>query len=105
GDDRANIAVAAAGRLLRPDLTVICRAESTASAAEMRLFSVDRIVNPHQQFGEYLSLAIRSPGSYQLLAWLTGLPGTTLGEQTEPPQGPWLVYGDGFFAALVAAKL
>ncbi|MCU0735069.1 MAG: NAD-binding protein, partial [Methylotetracoccus sp.] len=105
GEERANVAVAAAVRLLRPDLTLICRAESPAPASEMRLFGVDRIINPHQQFADYLSVAIQSPGSYQLMAWLTGLPGTTLEPETEPPGGPWLIYGDGYFADQVAAKL
>lgn len=105
GNDRVNVAVAASARLLRPDLPVISRVESSSAASELRLFGAQRIINPHWTFADYLALAIRSPGSYQLMVWLTGLPGTTLGPQSEPPRGPWLVHGEGRFAVQVAEKL
>lgn len=105
GSERVNVAVAAAVRLLRPDLLLICRAESAAGVAELQLFDVQRIINPHQIFADYLTLAIRSPGSYQLMVWLTGMPGTTLGPHSDPPHGAWLVCGDGSFAVQVVGKL
>lgn len=104
-DDRTNLAIATAGRLLRPDLPLICRAENPQIAADMRLFDAANVIEPFDKIGEYLALAIRSPGSYQLLQWLTGIPGTTLGEQTEPPSGRWVVCGDGYFAGSIARKL
>ncbi|MBM4200734.1 MAG: hypothetical protein FJ189_05555, partial [Gammaproteobacteria bacterium] len=104
-DDHTNVAVAAAARLLRPDVPVVCRAEHPAVAADMALFEVEHIIDPHAKFGDYLVTAIQSPGSYQLQQWLTGMPGTSLGRQTEPPRGCWLVYGDGRFAAAVSKQL
>lgn len=104
-NDRVNVSIAAAARLLRPEVPVISRARSRSAAAELGLFAATRIIDPHVTFAEYLSLAIRSPGSYQLIAWLTDMPGTTLGPQSEPPSGSWLVCGEGEFVDRVAGTL
>lgn len=103
--DQVNLSIAAAARLLRPQLPVICRAETPAVAADLSLFEVEHVINPHERFGQYLVMAIQSPGSYQLHQWLTGMPGTRLGKQAEPPRGPWIVYGDSLFAHAVARNL
>lgn len=104
-DDRVNLAIAAAARLLNPDITVLGRADKPATAADMALFRVDHLIDPHRKFGDYLAMAIESPGSYQLQQWLTGMPGTSLGRQTEPPRGHWIVYGEGLFADAVTQRL
>ncbi|HVL36125.1 MAG TPA: NAD-binding protein, partial [Burkholderiales bacterium] len=96
-DDQANLAVAMAVRLLHPDIPVLARAMSRDTAANMASFGTDHIINPFAKFGDYLTLAIASPGSYRLLSWLTGLPGTTLKPETAPPRGPWIVCGYGRF--------
>jgi voltage-gated potassium channel Kch len=96
-DDQANLAVAMSVRLLNPAVPVIARAMTREVAANMASFGTDRIVNPFSTFGGYLALAIDSPGSYRLLSWLTGLPGTTLGPETAPPRGHWIVCGYGRF--------
>jgi voltage-gated potassium channel len=96
-DDQANLAVAMAVRLLHPATPVLARAMSRDTAANMASFGTDHIINPFAKFGEYLALAIASPGSYRLLSWLTGLPGTTLEPETAPPRGHWLVCGYGRF--------
>jgi voltage-gated potassium channel len=67
------------------------------TAANMASFGTDHIINPFAKFGAYLALAIASPGSYRLLSWLTGLPGTTLKPETAPPRGHWIVCGYGRF--------
>lgn len=102
-DDRANLAVAMAVRLLHPDIPVVARAMSRDTAANMASFGTDHIINPFAEFGEYLALAIASPGSYRLLSWLTGLPGTTLEPETAPPRGHWVVCGYGRFGREVVA--
>jgi voltage-gated potassium channel len=96
-DDQANLAVAMAVRLLHPAIPVLARAMSRETAANMASFGTDHIINPFAKFGEYLALAIASPGSYRLLSWLTGLPGTTLEPETAPPRGHWVVCGYGRF--------
>jgi voltage-gated potassium channel len=96
-DDRANLAVAMAVRLLHPGIPVLARAMTRETASNMASFGTDHIINPFAKFGEYLALAIASPGSYRLLSWLTGLPGTTLEPETAPPRGHWVVCGYGRF--------
>lgn len=96
-DDAANLAVAISVRLLNPAVPVLARAMSREAAANMASFHTTHIINPFAKFGRYLALAIASPGSYRLLSWLTGLPGTTLRPETSPPRGRWVVCGYGRF--------
>jgi Trk K+ transport system NAD-binding subunit len=105
GNDRVNVVIAAASHLLRPALPVISRAQGQAAAEELALFRTARIIDPNAIFADYLCLAIRSPGSYQLVAWLTDMPGTTLGPQSEPPAGPWLICGEDEFAERITRTL
>ena len=102
-DDQVNLAVAMAVRLLHPDIPVLARAMTRETAANMASFGTDHILNPFAKFGGYLALAIASPGSYRLLSWLTGLPGTTLEAETAPPRGHWVVCGYGRFGREVVA--
>jgi voltage-gated potassium channel Kch len=104
-DDTANLAVAMAVRLLNPDIPVLCRALDPAVAANMASFDTDHIINPFERFAEYLALAMHSPGAYRLLQWLTGTPGTTLGPETVPPRGDWVVCGYGRFGQAVVKRL
>lgn len=104
-DDSANLAVAIAVRLLNPKIPALCRATTADVAANMASFGTRHIIDPFEKFGEYLALAIRSPGSYQLLEWLTGLPGTKLAAEREPPRGPWLVCGYGRFGQAVVRHI
>lgn len=100
-DDSANLAVAIAARLLNPALPTLCRATTAEIAANMASFGTRHIINPFDKFGEYLALAIRSPGSYQLLEWLTGIPGTNLAAERVPPRGHWIICGYGRFGRAV----
>ncbi len=104
-DDSVNLAIAIAVRLLRPSLPVLCRIQSADIRGTLVALGVDHIINPFAKFGEYLALAMTSPGSYQLFEWLTGLPGTTLRAETEPPRGPWIVCGYGRFGREVVKQL
>jgi voltage-gated potassium channel len=102
-DDQANLAVAMSVRLLNPRIPVLARAMSREVAANMASFGTDSIINPFTTFGDYLGLTISSPASYQLLSWLTGLPGTSLKPETVPPRGHWVVCGYGRFGRGVVA--
>jgi Trk K+ transport system NAD-binding subunit len=96
-DDRANLAVAMAVRLLEPNLPVLARAMTRDTAANMASFGTDHIINPFARFGEQLALAISAPANYRLVSWLTALPGTMLEPERAPPHGAWVVCGYGRF--------
>ena len=96
-DDQANLAVAMTVRLLEPNVPVLARAMSRETAANMESFGTHHIINPFARFGEQLALAIAAPVNYRLIAWLTGLPGTTLEPAAAPPRAKWVVCGYGRF--------
>jgi voltage-gated potassium channel Kch len=96
-DDRANLAVAMAVRLLEPNVPVLARAMNRETAANMASFGTHHVVNPFARFGAQLALAISAPANYRLFSWLTGLPGTRLAPEITPPRGTWVVCGYGRF--------
>jgi voltage-gated potassium channel len=104
-DDEANLAVAMAGGLLRPELLVIARTVSRSVAERMRTFGANEIINPFDMFGDYLRVALRAPASFRLIEWLTAAPGTRLPRRREPPRGRWIVCGFGRFGREITADL
>jgi len=100
-DDSANLAIAIAARLLAPKIPTLCRAVSADVAANMASFGTRHIINPFEKFSEYLSLALHAPAAWHLLTWLTGLPGTTVERQRDPPVGEWIVCGHGRFGRML----
>jgi Trk K+ transport system NAD-binding subunit len=108
-DDDANLAVSVSASLLRPGLPVIGRAEGTAVAASMSSLGTSRVINPFHVFAEHLELAIRSPDTYRLLAWLTSSSGSHLPHSVPPripvAPGHWIVFGYGRFGTDVSAAL
>ena len=104
-DDRINLSIAAAARLLHPDVPVICRSEKPGLGADMHLFAVEPDHRSASEIRRVPGAGHSFSGILSVDAWLTGMPGTTLGRADRAARGPWLVYGDGFFAGLVADKL
>jgi voltage-gated potassium channel len=104
-DDEANLAVAMAGGLLRPELLVIARTISRSVAERMRAFGANEVINPFDMFGDYLRVALRTPASLRLMEWLTSPPGSTLPRRREPPRGRWVVCGFGRFGREITADL
>lgn len=104
-DDSTNLAVAIAARLLAPSLPALCRAEHVETVSNMASFGTRHIINPFEQFGEYMALALRSPAAYHLLLWLTGLPGTTVTRHRDPPVGKWVLCGYGSFGKVMTEAL
>lgn len=104
-DDRVNLSVAVTTKLLRPDLPILCRADSLDTAANMASFGVEDIVNAFEVFGEHLAIAINNPGHHLLHEWLTGAPGERLAMPMEPPRGKWIVCGYGRFGKAVFRHL
>ncbi|GAB6041515.1 potassium channel family protein [Endothiovibrio diazotrophicus] len=104
-DDQANLAIAIAGKLLRPLLPVTSRAESHEVEANMASFGTDHIVDPFDSFAQHLAMAIHSPGLWLVHEWLTAVPDSTLVEPLYPPRGMWVICGYGRFGKAVNANL
>lgn len=99
--DEVNLKIAITCRLLKKTVSVICRAESLDTEANMRSFRTDYIVNPFESFASRLAMALHSPSSYMINQWLTGVPGTRLLDPVSPPRGLWLLCGFGRFGKAV----
>lgn len=100
-DDSANLAIAIAARLLAPKLPTLCRAQAPETVANLASFGTRHIINPFEKFSEYLALALHAPAAWQLITWLTGLPGTEIEQQRDPPRGEWIVCGHGRFGQML----
>ena len=77
-DERANLGIAIAARLMNPKLPVLACAQTPLFAANMASFGTDHIINPFERFAEYLALAVAAPQRYRLIEILTGLPGSAM---------------------------
>ncbi|MBU1665291.1 MAG: NAD-binding protein [Gammaproteobacteria bacterium] len=104
-DDQANLAVAVTAKLLRPELPVLCRADSGETAGNMASFGTEEVVNAFEAFGEHLAMALHSPGQHLLYDWLTDIPGMPLSEPLRPPHGKWIICGYGRFGKAVVRNL
>lgn len=103
--DNSNLAIAIAGRLLTPHLPVLARAEESETTANMASFGTHHIINPFDKFSAYLALSLHTPAAYQLLVWLTGLPGASTQQQVPPPRGHWILLGFGRLARQLAERI
>jgi Trk K+ transport system NAD-binding subunit len=104
-DDRVNLSVAVTVKLLRPQLSVLCRADSLQTAANMASFGTDEVAVSFEVFGEHLAMAVNSPGQHLLYEWLTGVPGEPLTDPLEPPRGKWVICGYGRFGKAITHHL
>ncbi len=104
-DEEANLAVAMTTRLLSPRLQVLARVHTPETAQNLAAIGTHHIIDPFQKFAEYLVLAMREPGCYRLLDWLTGTAGTDLRSEYVPPRGEWVVCGYGRFGKAVVREL
>ncbi|GAA4408805.1 hypothetical protein GCM10023168_26720 [Fodinibacter luteus] len=97
-DDEANLAIAMAASVLRPDVPVIARSATPGITARMRQFGSPTVIDPFDRFGDHFAVALRSPATEQLANWLTRAPGAplpTAHPAVEP--GLWVIYGYGRF--------
>jgi Trk K+ transport system NAD-binding subunit len=100
--NEANLKIALTAKLLRPDIQVICRADSHEIEANMASFGTDHIFDPFDIFALYLVTAIQAPCLTLLHEWLTSLPDKCLGEPIYPPaRGLWVLCGYGRFGKAV----
>ena len=104
-DERANLGIAIAARLMNPKLPVLACAQTPLFAANMASFGTDHIINPFERFAEYLALAVAAPQRYRLIEILTGLPGSAMPQPHRPPRGRWIVCGYGRFGRAIVQHL
>lgn len=105
-DDDANLSVAMSVHLLRPELPVYCRAHDRTTARAMADFDPAAVINPYDDYGTFLVLALQQPAVYRLVTWLMATPGTELPPLREGlTQGLWVVSADDRFGREVATDL
>ncbi|MGB5736872.1 MAG: NAD-binding protein, partial [Thiohalocapsa sp.] len=96
--NEVNLKVSLAAKLMQPDATVICRADSHDVEANMASFGTDHIYDPFDIFALYLATALQAPCLTLLYDWLGGMHGSALTEPIYPPtQGLWIICGFGRF--------
>lgn len=101
-----NLHVAITAKLLRPELMVICRADTQYAQIRMLSFGTDYVVDPYDTFAAHLATAIHSPWMYLLREWMMGLSANELREPLLPPnQGLWVIFGFGRFGRAVHGRL
>lgn len=103
--DHANLTIAITAKLLRPELPVFARSETSRVVANMASFGTDVTVNPYTIFAERFYLALISPTKYLVQDWLISVPGTQLLEEMDPPDGRWILAGVGRFGSRMARML
>ncbi|MDP3609579.1 MAG: NAD-binding protein [Methylophilus sp.] len=104
-DDHANLAIAVAVKLIKPELRMLARVENDVVAANMASFGTDHIINPYKIFGEHLAMEVNSLGTYLLHQWLTSVPGDIVETPSPVPIGNWIVCGYGRFGKAVVKSL
>jgi voltage-gated potassium channel len=104
--NEVNLKIALTSKLLHPEITVICRADSHAVENNMRSFGTDHIIDPFDTFALHLATAFQIPCLYLLQRWLSGLGGGDLHEDRLPPhRGLWILCGYGRFGKAVFRRL
>ncbi len=103
--DHANLTVAITSKLLRPELPVMARSETSRASANMASFGTDHIVDPYEIFSARFFLALSSPIKYLVQDWLISVPGSELRKPLSPPFGHWILCGLGRFGMRIAARL
>jgi Trk K+ transport system NAD-binding subunit len=104
-EDRINLKVAIAAKLLRKELKVVCVARSNDTMANMASFNTDHIVNPFYLFADHMARALHAPRSHLIYQWLVQPGGQPLAEPRAPPRGTWLLCGYGRFGKAIARYL
>ena len=96
--NEANLKIAIAAKLLHPNITVICRADSHEVEANMASFGTDHIYDPFDTFALDMAIAIQAPCLALLSKWLAGYEDQALDAPIFPPaEGRWVLCGFGRF--------
>lgn len=102
-EDRVNLAVAIASKLLVPKRQVITRTNSDLTTANMASFGTDMIVDPFRAYADYLALAARSPHKHLVYDWLMNPRHRKLASVYKHAEGRWIICGYGRFGRALAA--
>lgn len=105
GSDQVNMTVAITSKLLAPELSVICRAESHDSQDNIASFGTDYIINPFDAFAKRFAMMFQSPSMYLVYEWMTSIHESPLSDFAVPPRGTWIVCGYGRFGKAVQESL
>lgn len=105
GDDKVNLKIAVTAKLLNPRCTVQARADERTTAANMRSFDTNEVVNPAEEYGRRLRLALTRPASFQLYQWLNSGPDAPPPAPISPPNGRWVLCGFGRLGRAMHALL
>lgn len=104
--NETNLKIAITSKLLHPDITVICRADSHDIEANMASFGTEHIIDPFDTFAVHLATALQSPCLNLLQEWLTVGKQEHLNDPLYPPRkGLWVVCGFGRFGKAVYEQL
>jgi len=103
--DHVNLAIAIACKLIAPSILVVSRAEYRDTAANLKSFGTDHVINPFDEFADRLALAIHSPGMYLIDEWMTSTGDDHPVRPVTPPRGTWVLCGFGRFGKAVQRYL
>ena len=103
--DQVNLSIAISAKLMVPALPVISRAEFADTAANLRSFGTDHVINAYDEFADGLAMAIHSPSLNLLDEWLTSTGHGALERPVSPPRGTWVLCGYGRFGKAVRRAL
>lgn len=93
-NDKINVKIAVAAKLLRSGVKVICRTHSKEAMANAKSFDTDYIISPERNYAETVSLAFRKPSIQQVSSSLLRRAGRPYSEPLGLPKGHWIVCGD-----------
>ncbi len=105
GDDRANLKIAVATRLLNKRCAVHARADLPEVADNMLSFDTEDVVNPVTEYVYRMRLAIERPAAFRLYHWLQSGPHARIPDIRRPPRGPWILAGFGRLGKAMHAML
>ncbi len=104
--NQTNLKIAITSKLLHPEITVICRADSHDIEANMASFGTEYIIDPFDTFAVHLATALQAPCLNLLQEWLTMGQQEELHEPIYPPKkGLWVVCGYGRFGKAIYEQL
>lgn len=101
-EDRVNLAIAIASKLLVPKRQVITRTNSELTTANMASFGTDMIVDPFRAYADYMALAARSPHKHLVYDWLMNPHHRKLSSVYKYAEGRWIICGYGRFGRALA---
>lgn len=104
-NDRVNVKIALAAKLLRPDVKVICKVYSKESVANAESFDTDYVINPFRVFAEKFVMGFRTPHLLRLIETLQLPAGSEFPPSQHIPTGKWILCGYSRFGKEVSRYL